>query len=364
MVRKLAQSAEFRLAVACCKYSFGDGGRKAASALRGDWSAFLRLVRFHRIEGLAWNALSSNEFEIPEAIRTALSEAASAIAARNLHAAAECRALLDQFNEAGIALLFLKGLTLGALAYGNPALKAAIDIDALVDPADLRQAANLLHDCGYGLMAPRESANDQVLYTWHRSWKESVWAKDEPPVQIDLHTRTADNRRLIPEIDVHAPWEWVEIGSGIRLPTLAKDELFSYLAVHGASSAWFRLKWISDFAALLQGETVSEIERRYRRSQELGAGRAAGQALLLADELFETLQDNAALREELERDRPTERLFRTALRLVTGEPVEPTDFRWGTLPIHRTQFLLLPGLQYKASELTRQAGRILSRTAI
>ena len=76
------------------------------------------------------------------------------------------------------------------------------------------------------------------------------------------------------------------VAKGIELPTLGKDELFAYLTVHGASSAWFRLKWITDLAALLHGESADEIERLYDRSQQLGAGRAAAQALILANRLY------------------------------------------------------------------------------
>ena len=86
-------------------------------------------------------------------------------------------------------------------------------------------------------------------------------------------------RSSFPSLDVHSPAQEVEIAPGIALPTLADEELFAYLAVHGASSAWFRLKWIADFAAILDARTGAEIERIYQKSQVLGAGRAAGQAL-------------------------------------------------------------------------------------
>jgi hypothetical protein len=153
----------------------------------------------------------------------------------------------------------------------------------------------------------------------------------------------------------------VDVGGGVRVPTLADDELFAYLAVHGASSAWFRLKWIADLAGFLHEWEAARIERTYRFSQELDAGRATGQALLIADRLFGTLKLNTALREALECDGPTRRLARLALRQLTGEPAEPTA-RWGgTLAIHRTQFALLPGLSYKLGELARQAGQLTWR---
>jgi hypothetical protein len=259
-----------------------------------------------------------------------------------------------------VPLTFLKGLTLGALAYGNPALKSAIDIDLLVDPEHLGKAAAVLRECDFQLVTPRESARDRTLLKWHRTWKESVWTKVSPPLQLDLHTRLADNPRLIPGIDVHSPRQLIDVGDGILLPTLATDELFAYLAVHGASSAWFRLKWISDFAGFIHS-APNDVETLYRRSKELGTGRAAGQGLLLADRLFGSLTDSPRLADELRGDRVTARLFRIALRLLTAELAEPTERRWGTLPIHLSQFGLSAGVGYKLTELSSQVRRRLTQ---
>jgi hypothetical protein len=319
------------------------------------------MARFHRIEGMAWQFLASVRPGLPDDIGQELNSASIRVAASNLRAAHACRLLVDAFDGAGIPLLFLKGLTVGALAYRNPAIKSSIDIDLLIDPNNLRETARLLRHSGYRLVAPSESPGDEVLHCWHRGWKESVWRNDASLLQIDLHTRTADNRRLIPAITAQSPRQGVNIGDGIELPTLANDELFAYLAVHGASSAWFRLKWIADFAGCLSPLHRGEIDRLYERSQQLGAGRSAGQALLLADDLFGTLQENEGLSRRLSGDRSTVRLYRAALRLLTGEPVEPTATRWGTLTIHSTQLRLLPGLGYKLSEISRQAGRLVDR---
>ena len=354
---------EFRLAVECCRWSFSGGATDAIAALteRVNWEQVVQIARFHRVQGLISHALG---VAVPETrLRGgSLAHEALGIAEENLLATVASRDLLEAFGNSGIPLLFMKGLTLGTLAYGNSALKSAIDIDLLIDPKDVGKAAAVLRECDFQLVTPGASVGDGTLLAWHGPWKESVWARVSPALQLDLHTRLADNPRLIPGIDVHSPRQLVDIGNGIRLPTFATDELFAYLAVHGASSAWFRLKWISDFAGFIHRCRPANLESLYRRSQELGAGRAAGQALLLADELFCTLADSLRLRDELRRDRATMRLFRTALRLLTAEPVEPTGRRWGTLPIHRTQFDLLPGLSYKLSEISSQVRRRTTRT--
>ena len=349
---------EFGLALACCKAAFRASADESFDLAGIDWPRFVRLARFHRIQGLAWSYLAPRRSAVPEEASRALSADAAAIAANNLTAAAECDELSAEFEAAGVPLLFLKGLTLSALAYHNPALKAAIDMDLLIDPADLGKAALLLEHGGYRLFLPRRRS---ALDHWHRRSKESVWARAAPALQIDLHTRTADNPRLIPSIDVHSPTQSVDIGSGISLETLEDGELFAYLAVHGASSAWFRLKWIADFAGLLEGRGAAEVEQLYERSQELGAGQAAGQALLLADRLFGTLKSASPLRQRLTADRQTRRLLETAFRMLVRERGEPTERRFGTVSIHWTQFHLLPGFHYKLSELSRQLGSVVLR---
>ena len=355
----MAISPEFRLAVECCHRCFrGTALEPERLALPDiDWPRFQELVCFHRIEGLAWDALKN--FDLPVAVRTGLKNAATAITAKNLRTAAQCRVLLERFGEADIPLLFLKGLTLAALAYRNPSLKAAVDIDLLIRPEDLEGATRLLRENGYRLAAPRNDLTDPQLRSWHRLSKESTWTNPKLGLQVDLHTRITDNTRILPRMGMGSDWQFVEVAPGIELPTLAPDELFAYLAVHGASSTWFRLKWISDFAAILDNQGPMEIARKYDLSQEYGAGRAAGQALLLADELFGTLDENASLREELSTDAQTLRLLRSAFSMVTGAPVEPTSRRFGTLPIHWTQLLLLPSLKFKLSEITRQAATAL-----
>jgi len=359
--RKRSWRAEFKLAVECCKSGFR-GSRPKAQAVPADvdWSRFSKYVAFHRIEGLAADFLAENGGAAPPKVRSALSEAAASIAARNLEATADCRAISRAFKRAAIPLLFLKGLPVSVLAYRKPLIKAAIDIDLLIDPKDLSPAATALRQCGYALAAPRESPNDGTLKAWHRAWKESVWVK-RGTGQVDLHTRLTDHPRLIEGITVHSRSQIVNAGNEVLLPTLAPEELFAYLAVHGATSSWFRLKWISDFAGLLHDRSGEEIEHLYRRSQELGAGRAPGQALLLADELFGTLEQAPSLRQRLIEDGATRRLYLTALGLLTREPREPTSQLMTTVGIRWRQLHLLPGPGYTLSELAGQIRRIVTR---
>ena len=343
---------EFRLIVECCRWSFTGGDFPTAHTVDPafDWPLFLRVVRFHRVQGLVWKCLSTVGADLAPDVTSALSPETYAIVAANLRIAAEARLLRNDFEGAGVAMLFIKGMTLAKLAYSDPLLKMGWDIDLLVDPQQLEDAAGLLEARGYRRILPGPSVG---LREWHQRHKESVWKRDQ--LYVELHTRLADNQDLIPQINVHSARREVAVAPGINLPTLAQDELFAYLCVHGASSLWFRLKWITDLAALLSGLDPPAVERLHARAQDLGAGRASGSALLLADSLFGSLA-GSALRSELASDRGNRWLLKAATWQLTGrvEPVEPTSIVGGTAAIHLSQLLLLAGFRFKLFELLRQ----------
>jgi len=340
---------EFRLAIACCGWAFSGEDAAHVRELSGgvNWGAFLATCRRHRVQGLAWHALHKLDVPVPGPVRVALAGDARAISEHGLKAAREAARLADAFRAADIAMIFLKGLAVSKLAYGDPFLKMSSDIDILVQAHELAPAAALLVRLGCRLIEPADAA---ALLRWHSLRKDSVWRNGDGLI-VELHGRVADQEQVLPAFGVESTTQRVSIAQNIELPTFADEELFAYLCVHGASSAWFRLKWITDLAALLHARKEEEIGRLYERSQQLGAGRAAGQALLLAHRLYGTAI-GAALRERLG-DSPHQRLARMAIReLLRGEPTERV---LGTRMIHFTQFLLLPGWRYKLAELLRQA---------
>lgn len=356
----MTSDAELNLAIAACHAAFADDSAKDIEqrARAVDWDRFLRIATRHRVQALCRSGLAPISDFVPAAIAESLQLQASAIVEVNLRMAAESARLFALFRSADLQLLFLKGLTLGALAYRAPFLKMGWDIDLLVDHSRLPEAARLLRSAGYAPVIP--AADGNTLETWHRSHKESVWHRSEGGFHIDLHTRLADNPALLPNIGIGSPRQLSPVAKGIELPTLGRDELFAYLTVHGASSAWFRLKWITDLAALLHDESADEIERLYDRSQQLGAGRAAAQALILADRLY-GIPISSQLRNRLDLD-PTNRWLARLAEKQLGSIREPTEVVFGTAPIHWSQLFLLPGWRFKGSEVARQLNDMFGTT--
>lgn len=302
-----------------------------------DWDRFLQLAQHHRVEAVAWRGLGKLDAPVPAKIADAFQRRAREIAATNLQLISESARLRDIFDRAGIPILFVKGATLAKIAFEDVAIKSAIDVDILVRPNDLLDAARLLTEAGYRLASPR---SPDRLIGWHRLRKESLWLHEETGLAVDLHSRLADSPALIADIWTEQSVRYVTVASGLSLPTPKPDELAAYLAVHGATSAWFRLKWLVDFAAVLEREHEGGIGNLRARMAQLGAHRAGDQALHLADLIFGSLDSDVETRVKVAREWPTRSASMIA-RSYLRRSEEPTQRFGGTLGIHASSLLIL-----------------------
>ncbi|HEX8643853.1 MAG TPA: nucleotidyltransferase family protein [Allosphingosinicella sp.] len=348
-------SPEWSFVVACCRHvsrSRGREGLVVGAAVGLEWRLVEAIAARHRVEGIVHRALCDAGLPSP------FSATAASIARQNLVHAAEARRLHDRLAAAAVAHLFLKGTTLEMLAWQSLSLKRSIDIDLLVDPPDYAQAVAILFEAGYRCTHPGDLPMPRIA-AYARRMKDSVWRHRRRGITVELHQRLTANRALLPGLSARSPSQTVAIAPGIDLPTLARDELFAYLCVHGALTAWSRLKWAADLHAYLASE--AELERRYRRAAEIAPRRAVAQALLVCEALFGL--DLGPLAEELRRDPRNRRLAQIALAtMVRGGPATELDAqRFGTARLHYSLLLLKPGLAYKAGELARQLRRLAAR---
>ncbi|MCA1653703.1 MAG: nucleotidyltransferase family protein [Sphingomicrobium sp.] len=354
---KAAIARAFVLLTECCRQGLagGDSDRLKSLAAGADWDLLLALARRHRVEGLAAHSLRPLTEMIPSHVADSLDEAAVRIARDGLVTMQESRCLFEAFERAAVPLLFVKGVTLARLAYGNPFLKMGWDIDLLVAPPNVSRAAFVLKEIGYRLVIP-SAADPNAAVAWHRSNKESVWQSGDRRHHVELHSRLADNKRVIPTITVEAPQQMVEVAPGVRLPTLAREELFAYLTVHGSASNWFRLKWAADLAGLVNGCDGDELTALVQRAQALGAGRSTAQAMLLCAALFGEPFRAVARRLGLARGPVNRWLAASARAELCGSHAlqEPTERRLGTARIHLTHLALGFGWTYPLAELTRK----------
>lgn len=349
----------FAMTALCCRWpatADRDAAIGATALSSADWAAVVALARRHRVAGLVHEALRSAGVRPPDEAAEALAGEALAVAARSLAHAAETARLQALFDTAGIANLALKGAALEILAYGRLGLKSAWDIDLLVEEAAVDAARAVLEGEGYRFVAP---APAERFEDWRPMSKEAVFAG--PRATVELHWRLVDSPRLLPGIGARSAAQAVRIGGATEVRTLARDTLFAYLCVHGASHGWSRLKWLADLAALISGDDDAGIERLWRRSQDLGAGAASAQALLLAERMLgRSLAPR--LRHALRTDPKARLLVRLALAALAGEG-EIESRPWIGDAVLAGHLLIGHGWAYRWSEIRRQGRSAHDRLA-
>lgn len=289
MTAAVALPPEFMLTVACCRWPSSearDAAVRLAAADLSNWDRLLPVVRRHRVEGLAYAALSAAGIEPPSAVAQVLARRAHGIARHNLMLAAETARLQGLFDAAGIPVLVLKGVPLALLAYKSLGQKHSKDIDLLVPPDRAMQAWDLLEAQGYCLRHPRGPLNERQRRLVLRYAREIALADPDSGSEVELRWRAATSPPLLAGVDAHSPYQMVTLPNGAGLRTLKDDDLFAYLCLHGADHGWSRLKWLADLNGFLAGRDNAEALRLLRHAETIGAGVCAGLALTLRHRLF------------------------------------------------------------------------------
>lgn len=342
-------AAEFLLAVACCRWPPSQARNMAvrAAAARVDWNEFLRVLRRQRVVGLVSDALAAAGVDLPVPIAGQLASRVQRNARNNLTLAAEVGRLVRIFKAVQIQVVALKGVALAQLVYGSLGAKHNRDIDFLV-PADRAEAAMaLLEREGYALVSPAKQLSDKQRRAVVHYAREVEFAHRDGNVRLDLQWRLADNPLLLHGIDAFAATQNITFADGTGVATLAPDDLFAYLCVHGAYHAWSRLKWLADLNALLAAKDT-DIAHLYRHAQSVGAGLCAGQALLLCHGLFD-LELPPAVAAELQGNRRILKLRKIALQAMTRPQAKKPGIAALSAGLH-TQFLLGRGLAFFAAQ--------------
>ena len=281
-------SPEFRLVAACCRWppsQSRNGAVQAAAAPVADWNAVLQAARRQRVVGLVHDALLAADVQLPTARATEFSRRAQAIFRKNLLLAAETCRLQELLDAAEIPSTALKGVALAQLAHGSLKVKHTHDIDLLIPPDRALAAMALLERDGYALSFPSKELSATQRRAVVRYSREVAFIHPNHGNFLELQWRVADNPKLLDAVHAGSPTQNVIVADGLGIRTLARDDLFAYLCLHGAHHAWSRLKWLADLNAFIAA-TDADVVHLHRHAQAKGAGFCSGQALLLCQRLF------------------------------------------------------------------------------
>lgn len=273
------QGPEFELLLTCCRPKPGKAHylhQQQLAAIGLDSSKVLELGVRHKISPLLYCNLRSHP------AGTFSSELLDKLAEQHKRNSQRALQALQATHELvrtgqGLRFIVMKGLDVAARAYGDLAARHVGDIDILVDPEQLDEAITMLTAQGWNLAQP------EILFTVNRNillrnLHHCILVRKNVP-HMELHWRATHNPFEFPIDD----WLALPVSkkSNIGIPGLNNEDLLIYLCLHGVRHGWGRLKWLFDLPNILDSHDM-DWPKLWRRADQLGAGLAIQQGLLLA----------------------------------------------------------------------------------
>ena len=269
------------------------------------------LVERHRVGALV--AASSTRLNLPPAVVDALAEDESVNAANYLRSRAVLDRLEARFSAEAIDWAVLKGLAIAERYYERPSLREMIDVDLLVDRDRIADAERILADEGFERYHPRfelDAARRANFMALHSAFS---FIRKRDGAQLDLHWRTVQNPRFLPQLD--AGWRDHVVRREDRpWPVLREDVHFTYVLVHGAKHGWARLKWLVDIDRMLAGLDASGAEALVQCIHDNAIPDLAGAALTLCETILGSAIPPALA--ALSKSEGANRLCALSLRLI------------------------------------------------
>lgn len=259
-VSRMSPTCRFVLAVATLHHRSGQTPVEVPNDF--DWSEAIEFAQHHGlIPRLCWN-LRSYQIKVPESASLELLNRANG--AQALRLSAVLVQTVGILSEHQIPVVAFKGPSLASLLYANVSLRSYGDLDLLLLPEDVKRARIALQERGWAVTEEFADVHDgsfletqcEIGFVRNETLIELQWALAPRFFSLDLPLRDMIRRAVTVEV----------VGTPIQ--TLAADDLFVALAVHGAKHLWSRIGWILDIAALLDSETlnagrVAEIATRH-----------------------------------------------------------------------------------------------------
>jgi len=263
-----SRSAELDLMLLCARWPQRQEDRQLIEELcsrQMNWPRFLRLTRHHRLVPLVWqNLQAANIARTGSAEQQAVLEEMRQLAAKNSYAAlrslGELRRVVQELQAQNLSVCVLKGLPLAQTLFGDIGLRAAGDLDLLIDERAIPQADRSLRNAGYcglfqvGRFTPRQFA----FYRNH--WKDINYRNPNNGFEVDLHWRLFRNRAMPgSRLCATSARESVHFGD-LCVETLPLRENLLYLCVHGTLDGWLFFKSLADIAAHVRAMTEAELD--------------------------------------------------------------------------------------------------------
>ena len=247
---------EFKLLLSSCKPFSGANQTESDKSVFPDQineDHFIELVDRHAVAPLAYQNLRSRT-ELSSQLSEVLKLRVEQNQLRSLSAMLMIVRLQKKLDADHINAIFLKGIPLAAIYYGDVALRQSMDIDLWVEKKGFNAIADYLTSLGYQSNMNLKQLNKKQIAHKFRTDHHLHFHTNDPslPPFIELHWKIRDRFGLFtfnPELHYNQTNKY-EI-AGVKIPVFNHIDNFLFLCTHGCEHAWYRLKWLFDIPQLM-----------------------------------------------------------------------------------------------------------------
>jgi hypothetical protein len=240
-----------------------------------DFGLLAALAAAHGVRPALLDCLGQIAWEtVPETHKTALERFRQQHLAHTLALTGELYRLTACLSDAAIPFVAFKGPTLALSLHGNFAGREYNDLDLIVPPQQVDAAEAAIVSLGFA--SPQ---GDRAFRRAFLASQRQYAFTREDGTAIDLHWAFSGTHAPFPLAPEDAWDEPAGLAVGNRtVPILSAPNLALLLAGHGTKEGWAMLKWVSDFARLVDRHPDLDWADLHRRAR----ARRCGDAVLLA----------------------------------------------------------------------------------
>lgn len=250
-----------------------------------DHRALIDLAAGHGVRPSLLDCLGELSWEtVPDDAKADLERFRQGHLLKSLTLAGELNRLATSLSERSIPFVAFKGPTLALGLYGGLAGRESNDVDVIVPQRRVDDAEEVIGSMGY--------ASPQGDRTFRRAFlapqRQYAFVRADDGAAIDLHWGFCGTHVPFPV----APDEiWddparLSIG-GHDVAVLSTPNLALLLAGHGTKESWAMLKWVSDFARMIDRHHTLDWAELHARAQARGCGGAVLLGCAMAEELLD-----------------------------------------------------------------------------
>ncbi|MFD1359150.1 nucleotidyltransferase family protein [Fictibacillus halophilus] len=249
-----------------------------------DWNEFIALTIHHRTFCTLYKKVKHlNGKYIPDFAIHKLEMLYKKNIYKMLHLSTEMEKVNKLMIKEDIKFLLLKGPALAKELYGDISLRTSCDIDFLVPIEELERIDTLLQNEGY----VKNDYFRSILNDW--KWRNHHVTYFHPSKEVKLEVHWRLNPGPASEPSFNELWERRKISKLTSTPLylLGNEDLFLFLASHGARHGWSRLRWLLDINQIMKKDNIN-IEKLKKVAEKHNYTHLLGQSIRLTSELFDT----------------------------------------------------------------------------